>query len=499
VHDGLQRLRTTRAQKAVTLGRSLARHGPATLATVARWARGAYRPLGQGLADALSADDRLWPLERQVRAALDGSAAAPATPASGPGGRPAGEAAWREALATMDEVRASAADAPIVALQVDAFDKGGLEEVVLTLARELRRNGAWRVVVLAAGPVGYLGRVARADGVPVIALHEDRELLGAVLRQAPIRLANLHYSTFGVEEWANAGVPILYTVHNAYIWSDPEWVRRRSALYRRMTGFVAVSEPVKDFFVSRFDVEAARVRTIPNGLDLAQADRVEPISRSELGVADADVVFLNVAAFNWYKSHLLMLAALERVVARCPRAKLVFVGSVQDEACMAAIRESIAKRGLAPHVRILEYMPKPRVLGALHAADCFLLPSLVEGWSIAAMEAMYAGIPLILSDVGSARAVIRDGDIGRIVPNRFPDLARLDMDVVRREHIGSGRHDNLDELVDAMLAICEDREGWRRRAAAGRERVVREYSSAKMGEAYAAAFRELIQETATSR
>jgi glycosyltransferase involved in cell wall biosynthesis len=108
------------------------------------------------------------------------------------------------------------------------------------------------------------------------------------------------------------------------------------------------------------------------------------------------------------------------------------------------------------------------------------------------MEAMYAGLPLIMSDVGSARALIRGGDIGRVVPNPYPDLRQLDMAVIRRDYMDGAHLENLDELVQAMLAVCDDREGWRRRGAAGRDRILQEYSSVGMGKAYADCFRELV-------
>jgi glycosyltransferase involved in cell wall biosynthesis len=332
-----------------------------------------------------------------------------------------------------------------------------------------------------------------------VPLNGDRRLLRTVLRLLPVQVVNLHYSVFGIDEHARAGVPIVYTVHNAYVWSDPQWVKHRADAYHKVSAFIAVSEPVREFFVSRFGVDPRRVRTVPNGLDLEHVAEAEAVPRAELGLAADDVVFVNVAAVNWYKFHLLMVAAMEKVVRRCPRAKLLFVGPVQDPTCLAAVRKAIAERELGRHVRLLDYVPKPRVLGLLDTSDCFLLPSLVEGWSIAAMEAMYAGLPLIMSDVGSARAVIRDGDIGRVVRNPYPDLRQLDMAVIRRDYMDGAHLDNLDELVEAMLAVCDDREGWRRRGAAGRARIVQEYSSVVMGKAYAECFREYVNGEVATR
>jgi glycosyltransferase involved in cell wall biosynthesis len=111
---------------------------------------------------------------------------------------------------------------------------------------------------------------------------------------------------------------------------------------------------------------------------------------------------------------------------------------------------------------------------------------------MAALEAHWAGMPMILSDVGAARMLLGDGQAGLLVPNACPDLQRLTpTDVVDKYNRGLCMP-NLDALVEAMAQISADPAGWRQRAAVGRSRVEAQYSSAVMSQHYAELFAELV-------
>ncbi len=381
----------------------------------------------------------------------------------------------------------------VIVLQVGAFDRGGLEEVVLTLARNLGKSSSFRPVVFVAGKVsGHLGAVAEQHGIPVIPLNENAFLLRRLIRLLQVKLVNLHYTTFGVQEYERAGVPIVYTIHNTYVWADSAFVRERTEQYHYVSRFIAVSEPVAEYFASKFRIDPARITMIPNGLDIDHVAEEEQMTRASLGLNDDDIVFLNISSFNWNKFHMLIVAAMERLVQRLPNAKALFVGNTHDISCRALIEEEIAKRHIEGYIKIMKYVPKSRVMGLMRLADCFILPSLVEGWSIAAMEAMYCGLPLILSDVGSARALINNNDIGIIIRNPFPDIQELTPEIIMTHYANGSHLDNLDDMLAAMERIGQNKDEWKKRAKAGREKIVNHFTAEHMCRGYVSCFKSVI-------
>lgn len=78
----------------------------------------------------------------------------------------------------------------------------------------------------------------------------------------------------------------------------------------------------------------------------------------------------------------------------------------------------------APHVRVNRAEANTPELKALYAnADVFLLPSRAECFGIAAIEAMAAGLPVIMADVGGARDIVQPGVTGWLIQPEAPDLA----------------------------------------------------------------------------
>jgi len=128
----------------------------------------------------------------------------------------------------------------------------------------------------------------------------------------------------------------------------------------------------------------------------------------------------------------------------------------------------------------------------MRMADCFVLPSLIEGWSIAIMEAMYCELPLILSDVGSARDVVKESDIGIVIRNPYEDIRQLTPEIITERYANSGHLDNLSDLVSAMETIAADRAGWKEKAKLARRKIEEQFTAGHMCQQYLECFTELI-------
>lgn len=380
-----------------------------------------------------------------------------------------------------------------IAIQLDGFDKGGLEEVVYSLINSISRDKSINLYLFVNDDkLGYLGRQSKKEGVKIILLKNDKEFLIELIRQLKIRLVNLHYSTFGIEEYIDNHVSTIYTVHNSYIWADEHFVEQRAKAYRKIQKFIAVSDQARDFFIQRFGVEKEKVVTIPNGLDLIHLNKVQKTSRNAINLQPEDFVFINVSSFNWYKFHILMVAAMQQLVMKFPNIKMLFVGNVADSSCYNYIRKEIEINGLSNNIHIIDYVPKEKVLGLLKLSDCFILPSLIEGWSMALMEAMYMELPLIVSDIGSARHVIVDNDIGIIIPNPYIDINTVAPDYIIHNFTNRNNLNNIASICDAMIDIYTNSQNWKQKAKNGKLKIIEKYNSFQMTETYLSTFKSML-------
>ncbi len=340
-----------------------------------------------------------------------------------------------------------------IVIQVDDFDRGGLENVVLCLAEGLRRRGR-RVSMLVLGRPGPSVDRARAAGIPVeIGLVESRGVsIREWLQSNQADLVCAHYSTAAAAPAHDLGIPFVQVIHNAYAWLDD----RAFDAYRKAdaatTAYLCVSAETARYADRRMGLSAEKMIVVPNGVDLDRIDAAlneDPSrTRAELGLSAEDFVFLNVASIHATKAHRLLVKAFARVIDERPSARLVIAGSTSDTDYESRLRREIEAMKLSDRVVLTGHREDVERLYAM--ADAFVLPSLWEGWSLALTEAACAGLPAIASDVGGARELLASG-LGRLIRPPFDSIDQLDADVIPRL---IGREDPrfLNDLADAMRA-----------------------------------------------
>lgn len=109
--------------------------------------------------------------------------------------------------------------------------------------------------------------------------------------------------------------------------------------------------------------------------------------------------------------HLLDIA--ERLRDDGVDATIDVAGSVWDEAYHARLRRRIAQRGLDDHFRFRGFVDADAFLAGL---DIFVLASRREGFPLALLEALHAGLPIVAFDADGVAEALDDGRAGRIVP-----------------------------------------------------------------------------------
>lgn len=227
--------------------------------------------------------------------------------------------------------------------------------------------------------------------------------------------------------------------------------------------FEANSHAGAKHFARWLNIDPDTITYCPNGLNpdvwmRGSAQTAQKI-RQGLDISPAAPVLLNLARFCSSKAPETMLEVFARTLAVRPDCHYLIAGSgMSREEEMGTM---IQERGLAGHVHLLGVQRD--VASLLAAADIFFLPSRIEGFPNAIMEAMAAGLPIVASNVGGIPDLVRHGQDGFLhepadVAGMAKSIQRLVDDAGLRAELGRngsqrvGEEFSLHKLGDRVLA-----------------------------------------------
>jgi len=384
-------------------------------------------------------------------------------------------------------LRAQASSTFKVAIELSSFDRGGLEKVVLDCAIEFKRCGI-EPLIISCGEVGHLGMIAREHGIETIRLpNQGRDsFYEELLRTHKVDLAMSHFSYAGYRSFRKMGIPNITFIHNIYAMLRDKALADFLEADSAVDHYISVSSLATDYAVHNLGIDRAKITTVPNGLILeeheARLAAAATFDRSRFGIKDTDYLFLNVASYNLHKSHYLMADAMRLILRKRDDIKILCVGNVIYAPHFDHFRAYLADWDLTDHILLPGYFED---VAPLHkASDAFLLPSLIEGWSIAMNEAMFYGKPMILTRTGGAPEVIQNNDIGLLIPNEYGEVTNLDSYVLDRIGYEQRRFQTAPYLASAMTQFADNRAYWKERGARGHEKVVKEFNFSDVTQRY---------------
>lgn len=297
--------------------------------------------------------------------------------------------------------------------------------MISTLAAALNQ-GQFRVIVGLFRP-GWLQTECEARGVRVCVmplaglfnLQWFRTCL-RLLRKEQVALIHAHEFSAILCGWIVAtllGIPFVATVHGKnYFW---EKLRRRIAyrLISRHCTMVAVSQDLKRFICGKVGIAEKRVEVIYNGVARAETITEEETQRckAELGISGCYPVLGVVGSLYPVKGHKFLLEAMPAILQRWPKAQLLVIGRGELD---VVLKEQVEQLAIEAHIHFLGMRQDvPRLLSVL---DVFVLPSLSEGLSLALLEAMASGKPVVATQVGGNPELIDHGRTGFLVQPQDP-------------------------------------------------------------------------------
>lgn len=243
---------------------------------------------------------------------------------------------------------------------------------------------------------------------------------------------------------------------------------------------------------TRFNAIALPV--IPLGVDAPafsrDADQIQAARRG-LGLEADEVAFLFAGrmAFHAKANPASFYQAIEAASART-RKRLVYVEAGVYPNSGSARAHAEARGFLAPSVRSIQVdgQDEALYLQAWKAADVFvsLSDNIQETFGLTPLEAMAAGIPVLVSDWDGYKDTVRDGVDGYRIPVTLPDSGPGEA-FAHRHAMGEDTYDyyigrvsmttaiDLEMLTDRIVALAEDSELRRTLGEAGRARVLEAY------------------------
>lgn len=311
---------------------------------------------------------------------------------------------------------------------------GGTRRHLLDAARGLAHEGVDVHVAVATGrDPGFAADLAalQAEGVGVERVEmvraphprdwrDYRALRRLLLRLRP-DVVHTHSSKAGaLGRQASLSVKVGARVHTphtfAFLFEElfGIWKRRlyravETRLARRTERLIAVGPSEAETFRASGVVPPERIRVVPNGIDRARFEGVQPADLAQLGLDPARPTAAVIGLLYAGKGQDLALEALAR--PGCEALQLLLVGPGGR-----APLEGLARRlGIGSRVRFAG--PRDDVPALLAAIDLLLLPSRWEGMPYVVMEAMASGVPVVATPVDGARDLVDHGRTGWVVPS----------------------------------------------------------------------------------
>jgi len=315
---------------------------------------------------------------------------------------------------------------PTLAYIVNTLNAGGTEKLVVEMS--LKFAAEFDVIVVCLDEPGIWAEKLREQGIPVHCLWRQPGLdlllalrLARLLRRCNACIVHAHQCT----AWFYAALARLFYARPRLLLEEhgrfyPEqdkplkrWINK--LLIGRLTHrFVAVSEDIRVRLQRYEGLDARRIEVIYNGVmpEPQLPAEARQALRAELGLTPDSFVVGTVGRFDPIKNLPMLVGSLAEARRRMANVRGLLIG---DGPMRPEISALLGREGLEQSVRMPGFREDARRV--IQCMDLFVLASFSEGTSIALLEAMAAGVPVAVTQVGGNPEIVHAGETGWVVPS----------------------------------------------------------------------------------
>jgi glycosyltransferase involved in cell wall biosynthesis len=285
----------------------------------------------------------------------------------------------------------------------------GAETMLRSAAPYWREHGVTCEILATGAAEGEFAETLRSAGYPVHHLPRRRSPAYFMDFRRFVRDGGyewVHQHAEGASYWfglatMSAGAKLVRTMHNNFAFTgNLRWRRAMQRRHLQSLGarFVSIAPGVQQNERDRFGIASELV------MNWVDTERFLPISREERAAARArwgfteqDLVLVTLGNCSAIKNHTVLIEALAHT-QDLGHVRYLHVG-LEDASCTE--RQLADELGVSQRIVFGGWMPNAR--DALAAADLYVMPSLYEGFSISALEALGVGLPALLTRVNGLR------------------------------------------------------------------------------------------------
>lgn len=291
---------------------------------------------------------------------------------------------------------------------------------------------------------------------------------------------------YGLLLMERMGLPVLGTIHHPITvdrrlemehaessrmrWSKSRWyafTKMQTRVAKRLRRVITVSQSSYDDICRDHMVSPQRLHIVPVGVDPDLFRPVDGLRRNQnqiISTASSDVAM---------KGQRYLLEALAKLRTEFPDLKLVLVGRLKDG---SIAQRTIRTLGLEDAVEFVSGVSDERIVELYGESACAVVPSLYEGFSLPAIEAMSACCPLVATTGGA-----------------IPEVAGADGETCYAVEPGDA-----EALAAGIRRALLDPQAAARIGRAGRERVIHRWSWRHTAEKTVVHYRALMEERAAA-